>query len=64
MEANKEDVGLVKSILAWADDHPRFDASFVEDVHEKLLKYGHLTEGQRTALERIVETWHIDLEEY
>jgi DNA polymerase III epsilon subunit-like protein len=50
----------LERILAWADDHPDFDTTFVESVLEKLEDYGTLTEAQQNAIDRIIDRWDVD----
>ena len=51
---------MIAIIFAWAEDHPEFDISFVEDLDVKLSEYGELTDAQIAALENIIEKWHIN----
>jgi hypothetical protein len=50
----------VEMVLDWADDHPRFDASFIESLKEQLENKGYLSEKQIMALENIIERFNID----
>lgn len=49
----------IKMILTWADDHPKFDRFFVEEMEEKLDQFGGLTENQTEALDHIIDKWGI-----
>lgn len=50
----------IDMILEWADEHPEFDAEFVEDLQDKFETYGRLTENQEAALDNIIEKWGIE----
>jgi hypothetical protein len=62
-DQHEADVRTVSSVLAWAEDNPKFDAGYVASLH-RMLGAGYLTEGQRTALERIIDKWRMDLDGY
>lgn len=50
---------LINICLDFADENDDFDISFVKKMEECIDEYGDLTEGQRKALENIVETWNM-----
>lgn len=54
-----DDGDLIDAVLAWAGTEPDFDPEFVESLAEYYEKNGELTEGQRRALNSIVEKWKI-----
>lgn len=54
--ADREKIDLV---LDWADDHPEFDASFVESLEVYLDNRPELTQTQREALDNIIARWRI-----
>jgi hypothetical protein len=49
---------MIETILTWAEDHPNFDTSFVDDLNDQLSS-GDLSDSQVTALENIIEKWRI-----
>jgi hypothetical protein len=49
----------IELILDWANEHPKFDPTFVEELSHKISEYGELTESQSEALDNIIERWHI-----
>lgn len=58
------DEEMVNGVLAWAEDHPDFDSSFIESLSESVEKRGELSEKQRDAVENIAAKWKIDIGEY
>lgn len=51
---------MIEMILAWAEDKPFFDISFVEGLQEDVVEKGRIfTDAQIRALENIIEKWDI-----
>ena len=55
---NEED--KIQLILDWAEDHSRFDPTFVESLAERLETEGSLTERQIESLDQIIEKFRIE----
>lgn len=51
----------IEMVLEWAEDHPKFDTSFVESLREALEQYDELTPSQSHALNNIIERFRIKL---
>jgi hypothetical protein len=58
----KADRDMLERVVEWSNNHTkRFDSTFVR----RLLQLGKpLTDGQRAAVENIIEKWSIKLENY
>jgi hypothetical protein len=58
----KEDRETLEKVVAWSEQFPRkFDSTFVR----RLLNVGKpLTDGQRQAVENIIDKFHIKLENF
>ena len=58
-----EYISRCKGIIEWANDKQDdidFDTMFVEDVMEKTEKYGSITDGQKGAIDKIWDKFHIE----
>lgn len=55
-----DDEEKIELILNWAEDHPEFDSTFVEDVSETYEEKGVLTDRQSEALDNIIAEFHIE----
>lgn len=51
---------MIEKILAWSEDHPKFDTSFIDDLNDQMSSGRTLSDSQVTALENIMEKWHIE----
>ncbi len=49
----------IEAVMEYAQDHPSFDAEFIENLSEYYERKGYLTSGQMDALDRIVEQFRI-----
>lgn len=59
-DAIKEEIAHELMIVdAYAEDHPEWDATFVNSLQEFFLARGFLTDKQHTALQNVVEKWRI-----
>lgn len=54
--------GKINSVLAWAQNKPDFDTTFVKSLGEGLAKYKKLTDPQAAALEKIISKFRIPLQ--
>lgn len=48
-------------MLQWAEEHPNFDTSFVVSLDDFLAENEYLTDKQEASLDRIIESFHIDV---
>lgn len=55
-----DDEEAIDLVLRWAETEPDFDTSFVDSLDEFIERRGMLTEGQRSALDNIIEKWGIE----
>ena len=53
------DFERIEMVLDWAEDHPDFDTTFVENLKVWLSTRDRLTDGQSAALDRIIEGYRI-----
>lgn len=51
----------INKILEWSAKRPRFNTKFVEDVKDKVFEYGTITDKQREAVDRIIDSFKIKL---
>ena len=58
------DEEMVDAVLAWADDNPDFDTTFIDAMSDVVEERGELTERQRDAVERIAVEWGINIGRY
>ena len=49
----------IDMILQWATNKPSFDTEFVEKLKDYYEEHQTLTNGQETALDNIIENFHI-----
>lgn len=54
-----DDQEMIDIVMEYGAGHSNFDTSFAESLQEKLDEYGSLTEGQRTALDNIIEKFRM-----
>lgn len=54
-------LGKIDSILEWAGESHNgyFNTEFVDNVKEQVEQYGSISEGQKTAIDNIIDRWHI-----
>jgi hypothetical protein len=52
---------MIQAILEYACEHPEFDTTFVESLQERIDGGRELTYGQYSALERIVDSFRIEV---
>ena len=50
-----DDDDLLNIVDAYAEEHPSFDNSFAEALHDYLSEHDSLTSGQREGLANIIE---------
>lgn len=58
-ETMQEAADLIERIMAWAEDRPSFDTSFVESLQGQLEERGSLSPKQIAALENIASRFNI-----
>ncbi len=49
----------IERILEWAEAHPSFDTSFVEDLKRQYEENGELTDMQEDAINNILRKFRI-----
>lgn len=64
LEKSREQKTLLAKIMAWAEDNPKFDTSYVEKIKAYSDKGFLLSEGQEIAIDNIVEKWRMELDDY
>ena len=54
----------IRIIQKWADDNPKFDRSFIDEMEIYYRQKRCLTDPQIKALDKIISKFNIDVESY
>lgn len=54
----------ISAVLNWAETKESFDTSFVNSLSETVDRYGELTWNQERALDKIIRSFNIDVDEH